>query len=177
MMPDYLTNYRLLLESYEAILSRDLPALMDFVNAVSIDWESTRTKKALTRLDEIRIEVDKYLKKLDQSTSLSESIRAFPSELQRLSYIEWESLADPTNDSIPQPTTRDKAITSSFFQQPEVASILARTFEKVRIQIQTTKIPAERKATEYVDQILERELREAFRSAFSPPNKSTGSGT
>jgi hypothetical protein len=170
MIPDYFTNYHHQLESYEAVLSEKLTALLGFVSAVSNDWESIRKKRALMRLDETQVQAYEYLKKLNESTSVSEFIQRLPGDLPTVCNIVWKLIAGDTGDSVSQ----REIITSSFFQNPEVASILQHTFDKVREEIQTTPIPADTKATVYVDQKFEAELREALRTAFHSPNRSTG---
>ena len=47
-----------------------------------------------------------------------------------------------------------------------MASILRGTFGRVREMIQAKPLPANAKATEYVDQKFVAELREAYRSEF-----------
>jgi hypothetical protein len=164
---DYFANYKRRLESYEAILSVKIAALPSLVTAVANDWESARKKRALMRLDETQAQVNEFLKKNDQTASVSEAINLLPGDLPRLYNTVWKFLAILTGDSVPRPATKDDLMISSFFRRPEVASLLARTLEKVRKQIETTPIPADMKATVYVDQRFKAELNEAFRSGFS----------
>lgn len=163
MIPDYLTSYKHQLESYETILTVKLAALPSLVSAVTNDWEFIRKKRALMRLDEIQAQVNEFLKKNDQTASVSEFINLLPGDLPRLFNSLWKFEAILTGDSVPRPATRDDVIISSVFRRPEVASLLATTFDKIRKQIQTTPIPADMKVTAYVDQRFEAELREALR--------------
>ena len=125
MTLDYFTSYKHQLESYEAILTVKLTALEGFVSAVANDWGSVRRKRALMRLDEIQAQVNEYLKKLEQTASVSEFINLLPSDLPRLYNTVWKFLAILTGDSVPRPATKDDVMISSFFRRPEVASLLA----------------------------------------------------
>jgi hypothetical protein len=144
---------------------------MGFVSAVSNDWESVRKRRALMRLDENQAQVNEYLKRLDWRSTASELIQQLPSDLSSLCNTVWRLIGAGTDDSVPGPGTSEEVIISSLFRRPEAASLLEHTFNKVRKEIQSELIPADMKATVYVDQKLRAELSEALRSAFSSPKR------
>jgi hypothetical protein len=167
MIPDYFTNYRRLLEQYEAVVSERITAMTTFGNAVSVDWEAVRTKKALLLLHEFKTWLNEIWKRQEQEASISDFFRLLPGDLPTLfpkilGYI--ETLMGPD-----QPPTSDETRITSFFLNPYIKSTLLRILEKIEKEIQTTPIPADKTATEYADQRLRDELREALKNAPPPP--------
>ena len=174
MIPDYFTNYKHQLEQYAGLLNQRSIALEAFVEAVNLDWETMRTRKALSRVWEFKTGVDEILKRQAQETTFVEATSRLPGDLPTFLPTIRRLVASLIPEAIPTvtPRTTDEVKFSSFLKNPANASLLSGVIEKVLKEIQTTRIPAGMNATAYVDQRLREELGEALRkrNASSSPS-------
>ena len=168
MIPDYFTGYRRQLESYEAIVTGKLTALLDLTASVNADWQSVRKRRALMRLDQVESGIEDWLEKAENSGALSELIRLMPGDLPQLGDWIWRIVSPLTEDSFPRARTINEAKEQDVLKDPKVASILrgsiSISISKVRDMIKMTPIPANMKATAYVEQKLAAEIRETLRN-------------
>ena len=164
MIPDYFTSYTRQLEWVEAFVAERQAALTAFENEVKNDWELTRKKKALKRLDEVKNTLENFFGTLADYAKATESIKSsFPFDpmLSRQLTNIWNSTSPSSGRG-----TEEEMI-NSIFRNPTNASQLLEMFEKIRTEIGTVTLPAEKTATEYVDERINEAIREAFRKAVT----------
>ena len=163
MIPDYFTSYTHQLEWIETNVDERLAALTAFENAVRNDWELTRKKRALKRLDEVKNPLENFFGTLADDAKTTESIKSFP--FDQMISCQLTNIWTSTSPSSRRGT--EEEMINSIFRNPMNASQLLDAFERIRTEIGTVTLPAEKTATEYVDEGIKEAFREAFRKAVT----------
>jgi hypothetical protein len=160
MIPGYFTSYTQYLQRFEDMIDERLAALKAFDDAVKADWECTRRKFAIMRLDELKKWLENYFKKQETDATVSTYIRAFlPEDLQRLYTNLWTSLS---SRETPQEV---KQLMSLISQTPENAAQLLDAVEKIRTEVQTVRLPEDKTASKYLAERFTEALKEAVQRA------------
>jgi hypothetical protein len=155
MIPDYFTSYTHQLEWVEALVDEKLAALTTFDGAVRNDWELTRKKRALIRLDEVKSWIENCFKTLQKDAEKSKLTKLYVPNLERLLTDIWTG--KDSGDESPQV----KELMNAIMLQPENVSGLLAAFQRIHTEIETTTLPSEKTATIYVNEKITQAMREA----------------
>jgi hypothetical protein len=164
MIPGYFTSYAQYLQRFEVAMDERLAALKIFDDAVKTDWEYTRRKCAILLLDEVKQWLENYFKKQENNANVSNLITFLPNDLQRLCTNLWIILSSGEEPE------EVKQLMAVICQTPNNASQLLAAIEKIRSDLQTAALPADKTASRYAGERLTEAIREAVQRAttFNP---------